>query len=78
MKGFIFKLLEKGLNKPILTAAILCLSKAVTQCPNEILSQYLDVIMQQVLKCLKQKTFVCKQELLDCLITIIFHIEVEI
>lgn len=30
IKGFVFKLLEKGSNKQISTAAILCMSKAVT------------------------------------------------
>ena len=78
LKGFIFNLIEKGSNKQVSTAAILCLSKAVTQCPDEILRKSLDMIIIQVLKYLKQKSFVCKQELLEAVIQIIFHIQSQI
>lgn len=71
---FVFNLVEKSQNKVIISTAFLCLTKMVINCPDIILYESLDMITDKLIQLLKSKTFPSKQQLLECLISVIFHI----
>ena len=71
---FIFNLIEKSNNKIAQSCAIACLSKAITCCPDSIVVGSLEDITNKMMTLLKMKTFQNKQQLLECLISIIFHL----
>lgn len=52
-----------------------CLSKIILNCPDEVLNKCLDEITDKIIALLKVRNFHSKQELLECLIQIIFHIK---
>lgn len=69
-------MLEKS-NKAVQSGAISCLSKIVINCPDDILFDSLDQITDKMIQVFRVKNFQCKQQLLECLISIIFHIQGE-
>ena len=74
---FCFNLLEKSSNKLVQNCGISCLSKVIINCPDDVLLDSLDLITDKLLHVLKTKAYQCKQQLLECLISIIFHIQGE-
>jgi hypothetical protein len=59
---FAFKLLDNHLsNKIVNNAAILCLTKMMLNCPDEVLVRALDVIIDKIVYLLKFKIYPCKQ-----------------
>ena len=74
---FVFNLIEKSNNKVAQSCAISCLSKVVACCPDAILVGSLDEITDKIVSLLKMRTFQNKQQLLECLISIVFHLREE-
>jgi hypothetical protein len=72
-----FQILEKSTNKVHHCAAISCLTKIVINCPDEILYEHLDNITDRIIMQFDRKLFQAHQQLLECLISIIFHIQEE-
>lgn len=72
--AFCFALIEKTANRLVQSCGILCLSKVIINCPDPVLLESLDLITDKMLHVLKLKSFQCKQQLLECLISLIFHI----
>lgn len=71
---FVFNLIEKSQNKVIISTALQCLTKIVINCPFHVLLSSLVLITDKMVALLKSKLFPCKQQLLESLISIIFHI----
>jgi hypothetical protein len=71
---FIFKIIEKSSNKLVQNCGISCLSKVIINCPDDVLLDSLDLITEKMITILKIKNFQCRQQLLECLISLIFHI----
>ena len=72
-----FSILEKSTNKVHHQAAISCLTKIVINCPDEVLYEHLDYVTDRIIMQFDKKIFNAQQQLLECLITIIFHIQDE-
>jgi hypothetical protein len=72
-----FQILEKSTNKVHHCAAISCLTKIVINCPDDILYEHLENITDRIIMQFDRKLFLAQQQLLECLISIIFHIQEE-
>lgn len=75
--AFIFRIIEKSANKLVQNCGISCLSKVIINCPDDVLLDSLDLISEKMISILRTKNFQCKQPLLECLISLIFHIQEE-
>lgn len=75
--SFALGVIEKTPSKLAQSCAILCLTKIVINCPTEILAAGLHELTERFIGLLKMRPLQTKQQLLDCLSTIIFQVEEE-
>jgi len=74
---FPFAILEKTTNKVHQCASIACLTKIVINCPDDVLYSKLEAITDKIIHVFRMKQFQATQQLLECIISIIFHIQDE-
>lgn len=72
-----FNLIYKTSSKVVQAGAITCLTKILINCPDDILFDKLDEITDKLALIFKSKTFVAHQQLLECIISLVFHVQEE-
>lgn len=74
---FPLKLLDKSANKVLHSGCIACLSKIIINCPDDLLLFKMEMVTDTLIDLFKMKGFQATKELLECLISIIFHTQEE-
>jgi len=69
-----FRIILKSTNKVVQSGAIISLTKILINCPDEILFEKLDEITDKLAIVFKQKQFQAQQQLLECIISVVFHV----
>ena len=72
-----FTLLDKSSNKVVQGGAITCLTKILINCPDEILFEKLEDITDKLALIFRTKIFYAHQQLLECIISLVFHVQDE-
>ena len=70
-------LVDKSNNKIVQSGAIVVLTKVIINCPDELLFEKLEIITDKLQAIFRMKIFQAHQALLECLISIIFHVQDE-
>ena len=70
-------MLDKSSNKVVQSGAIACLTKALINCPDEVLFAQLEEITDHMALVLKMKLFQAHQQMLECIISLVFHVQEE-
>ena len=70
-------LLEKSPNKTVQTGAALCLSKIIQNSPEEVLIELLGEMTDRIIAVTKLTSFKAPTPLLECIISIVFHVELD-
>ena len=73
----VFNLLDKSSSKVVQSGAIACLTKVLINCPDEVLFSQLDDITDHMAQVLKMKLFQAHQQMLECIISLVFHVQEE-
>ena len=74
---FAHTIMDKTRSKTIQQGALCCLTKIIVNCPDEVLFDKLPEITTRMEQMVKSKHFGAHQQYLECLISVIFHIQTE-
>jgi hypothetical protein len=74
---FAHQVLDKTRSKTIQQGALSCLTKIIVNCPDEVLFDKLPDITTRMEQMVRSKHFQAHQQYLECLISVIFHIQTE-
>lgn len=69
--------LQKSSSKVSQAGCVQCLAKIIINCPDSLLMTKLEEITDNLVELFKLKTFQAHKELLECIISIVFHIQDE-
>ncbi len=70
-------LLEKSPNKTVQQGAAQCLSKVIQNSPEEVIVELLEDLTDKIISIINYNSFKAHTSLLECIISLIFHVEQE-